>query len=81
MLLFADDVVLTAENQQTLQDLLKELNINAKATGLKIHIGKTQWMKNEYCPGFDMKLENQNVELVDCYIYQRKAIQMDNDIG
>ncbi|VDM39971.1 unnamed protein product [Toxocara canis] len=71
----ANDVVLTGENPQTSQELLNELHSNVKAIKLKVQSGKMQWMKNEYCPGFDMKLENQNVELVNSYIRLRQAIK------
>ncbi|VDM49635.1 unnamed protein product [Toxocara canis] len=54
-------------NTQTMQEMSNEFNSNARAIELKIHSGKTQWMKNEYCPGFDMKLEKENVELVHSY--------------
>lgn len=36
VLSFADDVVIVAENQQTLQTILNELDISANSIGLKI---------------------------------------------
>ncbi|VDM41158.1 unnamed protein product [Toxocara canis] len=54
ILLFSDHVVLVAENPGALQKLLNELDSSANAIGLKIHIGKTQWMENGYCPRFNI---------------------------
>ncbi|KHN85433.1 hypothetical protein Tcan_00550, partial [Toxocara canis] len=77
----ANGAVIIAEDPQTLEELLNKLNSYAKAIGHIIHIGKAQRMENAYCTGFDMKLENENIELVDCYAYLGQAAQMDNDLG
>ncbi|EYC18152.1 hypothetical protein Y032_0028g1704 [Ancylostoma ceylanicum] len=80
MLLFADDVVLVASKPETLQSLLNEMCHLTKRIGLKIHPGKTKWMKNAHCDDFEIKLNNQLVERVEHYVYLGQAIRMDNDL-
>ncbi|EYB84421.1 hypothetical protein Y032_0317g2333 [Ancylostoma ceylanicum] len=80
MLLFADDVVLVASKPATLQSLLNEMCHLTESIGLKIHPGKTKWMKNAYCDDFEIKLNNQLVERVEHYVYLGQAIRMDNDL-
>ncbi|EYC37180.1 hypothetical protein Y032_0817g2513 [Ancylostoma ceylanicum] len=80
MLLFADDVVLVASKPETLQSLLNEMCHLTERIGLKIHPGKTKWMKNTHCDDFEIKLNNQLVERVEHYVYLGQAIRMDNDL-
>ncbi|EYC35149.1 hypothetical protein Y032_1133g3663 [Ancylostoma ceylanicum] len=80
MLLFADDVVLVASRPVTLQNLLNEICQLTESIGLKIHPGKTKWMKNAYCEDSEIKLNNQIVERVEHYVYLGQAIRMDNDL-
>ncbi|EYC33039.1 hypothetical protein Y032_0002g572 [Ancylostoma ceylanicum] len=80
MLLFADDVVLVASKPETLQSLLNEICHLTERIGLKIHPGKTKWMKNTHCDDFEIKLNNQLVERVEHYVYLGQAIRMDNDL-
>ncbi|EYC21713.1 hypothetical protein Y032_0018g3494 [Ancylostoma ceylanicum] len=80
MLLFADDVVLIASKPETLQSLLNEMCHLTESIGLKIHPGKTKWMKNAHCDDFEIKLNNQLVERVEHYVYLGQAIRMDNDL-
>ncbi|EYC27374.1 hypothetical protein Y032_0009g681 [Ancylostoma ceylanicum] len=65
MLLFADDVVLVASKPETLRSLLNEMCHLTERIGLKIHPGKTKWMKNAHCDDFEIKLNNQLVERVE----------------
>ncbi|VDN27374.1 unnamed protein product [Gongylonema pulchrum] len=75
MLLFAEGVVLVAENPQLLQNLLNELVAKINKVGLTVNIDKTK----TYCPQFDMKLYN-SIGLVDRYTYLGQAVQMNSDL-
>ena len=45
---FADDIVLFADNLETLQEMMEELQTESIKTGLKINIDKTKIMINDH---------------------------------
>ncbi|VDM37688.1 unnamed protein product [Toxocara canis] len=81
MLLFADDIVLVADDLEKLQKLINELNNKTKKIRLSIHDSKTKWMKDAFCPLLTMKLGNENIDFVEQYSCLGQIVQMNNDKG
>ena len=79
-LLFADDIVLIADDPSTLEQSLSALSTAANNIGLEIHKGKTQWMKNKFARDSAISLDGAQIELVSSYVYLGQSINMNNDI-
>ena len=79
-LLFADDIILIGTKPCDLEDSLRILCEAVRLTGLQIHPGKTQWMKNSYVEDYSLHLEGSVIEEVSSYVYLGQAITMDNDL-
>ena len=58
---FADDVALVTKTTKEMEEHLNKLNTESKKCGLKIHKGKTKFMKN-FETDEEIKIENQKVE-------------------
>ena len=65
---FADDVVLCAENTETLEGNFNKLNEWSKNIGLQIHRGKTKYMSNQATTR-PVKIGEEPIEKVPKYTY------------
>ncbi|XP_060530472.1 uncharacterized protein LOC132704478 [Cylas formicarius] len=74
---FADDIVLFADNQQDLQDMLLELDQNSKKIGLKMNIGKTKYMTNDnITQETRIEIDNKKIEHTESYVYLGQKIEV-----
>ncbi|KAK6751174.1 hypothetical protein RB195_002879 [Necator americanus] len=55
---FADNIILFSSSTNEAETMLNELNEAGKRIGLRINRKKTQFMKNAYCEGGGVQLEN-----------------------
>jgi hypothetical protein len=85
---FADDIALTAETPEELQDLLQELSDQAASFGLKINEDKTAWLgsgglvtgSNEGGERFQVKLNEKTIERTASYVYLGRLLTMPMDL-
>ena len=76
---FADDIVIFANSPEQLQQMLKEINEASLKVGLSMNLKKTKVMHNEHIDGnFEIKIDNNNIEVVDHYIYLGQLITMNS---
>jgi hypothetical protein len=66
---FADDVVIASETAEKSENMLKELNVESKKNGLKMHMGETKAMFNTFAEVKDIVIENQVIENVNEHVY------------
>ena len=59
---------------------MEELNESSKMSGLKVNFKKTRIMFNNYINSRSIKADNNELEIVDNYIYLGRTITMNNDI-
>ena len=72
-LTYADDILLLAESENDMQDLLNFANEWCRKWQLMINFSKTNTMHfrntGKRCSNFDFKVENQTVDYVSAYCY------------
>ena len=77
---FADDIVIFSNSATNLQTQIKELNESSKLSGLKMNLNKTQVMFNNFSTPQPIKIDDQQLEQVNKYIYLGRIITMNDDI-
>lgn len=77
---FADDIVLITETTADAERMLNELNTESEKAGLRINIGKTQFIRNEQAAAGTIHLAGQAIEEVEEYIYLGRAINAKNTL-
>ena len=76
---FADDIDLLAENEEDLQKLTTELHESGKSYGLMINKGKTKVMVMGKDTRADIRIDGENIEQVDQFVYLGSLITKDNN--
>ena len=66
---FADAIILFCNSAKDLQTRIEELNESSKMSRLKMNLKKTQVMFNNYINSCSIKADNNELEIVDNYIY------------
>lgn len=75
---FADDIVLMEENLEEMRLMLQELREVSARIGLQINFSKTKFMTS-LVPSGSLKIGNNEVELVENYIYLGHEIRISRD--
>lgn len=81
---FADDIILFANTEDELQELLKELNEEGKKDGMKLNKKKTKIMCNEIARMKNrkgIKIDGEIIEEVDEYKYLGKLLTPRNEMS
>jgi hypothetical protein len=86
MLLYADDVVVLAESEEELQEMLEKLELSTRGMDLKINVSKTKIVifgeENGEC---ECRLNNERVEIVNEFVYLGRVFEksgsMDGEIN
>ncbi|PIO72306.1 hypothetical protein TELCIR_05774 [Teladorsagia circumcincta] len=73
-----NDIVLIGDDPNALELSLKILRNAARTIRLKIHTGKTKWMKNTFTRDYCLRMESSVTEEVSSYVYLGQADTMDN---
>ena len=73
---FADDIVLFSRNTNEAATMLNELNEAGKKIGLRINRKKTQFMKNPWCEGDEVKLDGSLITETTSYMYLGRSMNM-----
>ena len=68
-LLFADDAALISHTETGLQQLVSSFANACKEFGLQVSIKKTNIMAQDTCSVPTITIENENLEVVDCFTY------------
>ncbi|EPB75288.1 hypothetical protein ANCCEY_05629 [Ancylostoma ceylanicum] len=66
---FADDLVLPGEDADTVQKMLRELEIEGRKVGLKINRLKTKIMRSHCAPKMTITLKGEIIEEGGSYVY------------
>ena len=77
---FADDIVLFSRNTTEAETMLNELNEAGKKIGLRINRKKTQFMKNPWCEGDEVKLGGSLITETTSYVYLGRSMNMENSM-
>ena len=77
---FADDIVLFSKSTSEAETMLKELNEAGKQIGLRINRMKTQFMKNPWCEGEEIKLDGSPITETTAYVYLGRSMNMENNM-
>ena len=80
---FADDIILFAESEEKLKEMLEELNNEGKRDGMKLNKKKTEIMCNEVArrrPRTGVMIDAEQLEEVTEYKYLRRLITSGNDV-
>ncbi|MEE4247402.1 MAG: reverse transcriptase domain-containing protein [Kangiellaceae bacterium] len=81
---FADDVILFAESEEGLEELLNSLNIEGKKDGMRINKKKTKTMCNEAAKRKQMRgisVDGEQLEQVDQYKYLGRLLTPGNEMA
>ena len=76
---FADDIALIGNNGTEIEEMMNELNEESKKLGLKINFKKTKVMYNAHASKSKVYIGNQEIEMVDEYIYLGQLVSMQTD--
>ena len=79
-LLFADDIILVAHTPNQLESMLNDIHTASQPIGLKMHLGKTKVMFNDYATKSAITLEGKSIDEVESYIYLGKKVTHDGDL-
>lgn len=72
---FADDIVLFAQEEQELKEMIKELQTEARKVGLQMNMSKTRYMTNQHNNNEEsITIDEQDIEKVETYIYLGQAV-------
>jgi hypothetical protein len=78
---FADDIVLFANNLETLQTMMEELQKESIKSGLNINIDKTKIMTNKHTEDDrKIQLNNQEIEKINNFVYLGQMIETNRNI-
>ena len=81
---FADDIILFAESEDKLKEMLEELNNEGKKDGMKLNKKKTKIMCNEVArrrPRTGVKIDAEQLEEVTEYKYLGRLITSGNELS
>ena len=81
---FADDIILFAESEDKLKEMLEELNNEGKKDGMKLNKKKTKIMCNEVArrrPRTGVKIDAEQLEEVTEYKYLGRLITSGNELN
>ena len=81
---FADDIILFAESEEKLKDMLKDLNNEGKRDGMKLNKKKTKIMCNEVTRSrlrTGVMIDGEQLEEVTEYKYLGRLVTFDNEIS
>ena len=81
---FADDIILFAENEKQLQNLLKDLNTEGKKDGLKMNKNKAKIMCNEVAKSQHrqgISIDGEQLEEVNEYKYLGRLLTPEDEIA
>ena len=77
---FADDIILVAKTPKELQQMLEDLQSMSKEIGLKMNKSETKLMfNNKTKPNHKIKVEGQELESVQTYVYLGQLFSLDGD--
>ena len=76
---FADDISMTTEASDELQNMLSDLNREIKKVGLKMNRTKTKVMFNDKVQKKVIQVGGEALEVVDEYIYLGQVIKLEKD--
>ena len=77
---FADDIILVAKTPKELQQMLEDLQSMSKEIGLKMNTSETKLMfNNKTKPNHKIKVEGQELESVQTYVYLGQLFSLDGD--
>ena len=74
---YADDIILTAENEEELKSLLMKVKEESEKVGLKLNIHKTKIMASG--PITSWQIDGETVETVSDFIFLGSKITADGD--
>jgi len=81
-LMYADDIVLFAEDMETLQGMVNKVYAACLEIGLRINRSKTKSMCNGYILNRkNIYLENEKIELVERFVYLGQVIELNNKVA
>ena len=81
-LMYADDIVLFAEDMETLQGMVNKVYAACLEIGLRINRSKTKSMCNGYILNRkNIYLENEKIELVERFVYSGQVIELNNKVA
>ena len=81
---FADDIILFAESEEKLKDMLEDLNNEGKRDGMKLNKKKTKIMCNEVARSrlrTGVMIDGEQLEEVTEYKYLGRLVTSGNDIS
>ena len=81
---FADDIILFAESEEKLEDMLEDLNNKGKRDGMKLNKKKTKIMRNEVARSrlrTGLMIDVEQLEEVTAYKYLGRLVTSGNDIS
>ena len=81
---FADDIMMFAESEEKLKDMLEDLNNEGKRDGMKLHKEKTKIMCNEVVRSrlrTGVMIDREQLEEVTEYKYLGRLVTSGNDIS
>lgn len=81
---FADDIILFAESEEQLENLLKDLNMEGKRDGIEINKKKTKIMCNEVAKTQHRRgilIEVEQLEEVNEYKYLGRLLTPENEMA
>ena len=76
---FADDIVLFSDSGEDLQKMMEELNTESLKVGLKMNRKKTKVMFNQFIQPHRIKVEDEEIEAVEEYVYLGQLIESTSD--
>ncbi|VDO22649.1 unnamed protein product [Haemonchus placei] len=77
---FADDIVLLSSSIVETETMLAELNKEGKKVGLRINQTRTQFMKNPWADGGQIKIDGTPIKETLSYVYLWRSMNMNNDM-
>ena len=79
---FADDIIIISKNLEDAESMLQDLNKESKSFGLSINKNKTKTMGNNLITARNIKLEGEDIEYVENYIYLGQNVNLtDKDMS
>ncbi|KAE9418395.1 hypothetical protein Angca_004145, partial [Angiostrongylus cantonensis] len=77
---FADDIVIFSKSTSGAEMLINELNEAGIKIGLRINRKKTQFMKNPWCEGEKIELDDSLIAETTSYVYLGRSMNMENSM-
>jgi sorting nexin-29 len=79
---YADDICLLGRSARSVNEVYKELKINAEKIGLNINVNKTKAVLHTRMQSTEteqLRIDDHNIQVVDTFVYLGSCITKDND--